>query len=101
MTTADTETSVQCIQCSAHGIFSCQETVGTCGICSTRNTDINRYRSGAYEAKPESICLDCLAAGKHMTSAHDRAEADVDTIEHLARRPVGQGGFTPSWKEKA
>lgn len=94
-------TTQQCIQCSVHGVFSCQETVGGCDFCGTQRTDINRYRSGAYEQKPESICLDCLGAGKHMASAHDQQHADVETINHLASRPIGEGGFQPEWKEEA
>jgi hypothetical protein len=88
-----------CIQCAAHGMFSCQETVGKCDACENPRTDIYRYRSGGYESKPESLCLDCIDTGHHMESAHDQDEADVDSINHLARRPPGQGGFHPIWKK--
>lgn len=85
-----------CIQCAAHGAFSSQETVGKCDSCDERK-DIYRYRGGKYEGAPESLCLDCLGSGHHLESAHDPDEADVDTINHLAKRPAGEGGFHPVW----
>lgn len=84
-----------CIQCHAHGVLSCQETVGKCDTCGHPQTDIYRYRAG--KSTPESICLDCLSAGHHLKSAHNQDEADVETILHLARRPAGEGGFDPAW----
>ena len=93
-TTVLPRNTMGCIQCAAHGALSCQETVGTCGTCRAQNVDINRYRQSGT---PEALCLTCLAAGKHMESAHDPTKADVETITHLAARPVGQGGFEPLW----
>lgn len=86
-----------CAQCQVHGVFSCQETVGTCGQCGT-NGDVFVYRAGP---SPEVVCLDCITAGKHMTTAHQRDHADVETVEALAARPAESGGFAVRWEAVA
>lgn len=64
-----------CKTCSAFGIWACRETVGTCDLCG-RMKDVFMLMDYAdendFEGKPaETVCLDCLSAGKHMKAAHE------------------------------
>ena len=80
---------MDCITCAAHGMFHCRETVGTCDLCGTYGDVYMDYgKSGDRERPDETVCLDCLSAGKHLQSAHEPANVKV-LAELLPGRGIG------------
>jgi hypothetical protein len=70
---------IECERCALHGVFYCQETVGTCDLCH-QEYDVFRYRPEGEV--PETVCLNCLVNGEHMKSAHTDDWQDPRTAAH-------------------
>lgn len=65
--------TTQCPTCSMYGILSCRESVGTCGTCGERGDVFMDYSvSGDRENPNETLCLNCLDKGVHMSAAHEK-----------------------------
>lgn len=67
-----TQRAEPCVTCAYYGAMSCRETVGTCDLCG-KYADVNMdySKSGDRERPDQTVCLDCLTGGAHITAAHE------------------------------